>query len=1008
MKSSISAAQASILLDRATSLFQTGKLHEACEIYQQVLDTGHDNAEVYNAHGLVLKELFRFEDAIRSYNRAIELKADYAEAYYNRGNAIGSMRRFKDAIDSYNKAIDIKPDYAEAYYKRGVAFQLLQCYGDALSSYDRTIFIRPDYVEAYINRGIILQIQKKYEEALINFDRAIALKPDHVVTYNIRGMVLQFIKRHAEALLNFEQAIVLKPDFTEAYNNLGNLLLQLKRMEQALASYNLVIALRPDYAEAYNNRGSILYQLGRYEEALDNYEQAIALKPDYVEALNNRGITLQSLKHYEDALSSYDRAIALMPGYAEAHNNRGITLQYLQRYEYALSSYDQAIEINPDYCDAFYNRGIALSELKRYEDALVNFEQAIALKPDYAEAYNNLGNNLQQQKRYKEALGCYEYAIVLKPDYVEALNNRGSTLLSLKRYEDALSSCDQAIAFNSKYAEAYNNRGISLQHLKHFDDALSSYNQAIELNPDYADAYINRGNTFLDLRCPQDALENFNQAVALKSDYAKAYYNRGLIFNIMKRFGDALVDFNKVISLDVDCPYAHGYRLAAQMHICFWEDFDNRVIELIHLVEQGIMATVPFPLLAIPVSSKTILEYATKYVAENYLPATQTLWKGERYKHDRIRIGYFSAEFRSHSTAYLIAELIELHDRSQFEIIAFSFGTGQPDEMHARLVKAFDQFYDVSKQSDLEIAAMARNMEIDIAIDLVGFTGNSRTGIFALRPAPVQLNYHTYAATMGAPFIDYVIADPVVIPKEDFGFYSEKIVQLPNCYVVNDSKRPIADSIPTRSALGLPETGFVFCCFNNHYKFTPDVFSIWMRLLTKIDGSVLWLKGYGGTEAIKQNLCHEAKNRGVDPERLIFAAHLPMSEHLARHKHADLYLDTFYHGAGTTCNDALWAGLPVLTCYGKTLAGRVAASILSAVGLPELIAHSHEEYESMALNLAINSDTLAAIRHKLAANSRTFPLFNASMFARHIEAAFSVMWNRSQQGLAPEHIYVDP
>jgi protein O-GlcNAc transferase len=955
-------------------LHQQGNLPEALVNYQQALIADPDNFDALLGLGILNAQLGSFEEAVSILKKAATVQARHFAVNYNLGKALQGLKRYDEALASYDEALHVDPDDAEVYNLRGMVLKELIRYEDAIRSCDRAIALKPDYAEAYCNRGNALGSLRRFEDALVAYDQALALKRDYVEAYYKRGLALQHLQRY----------------------------------EDALASYDRAIALKPDYAEAYINRGIILQVLNRYADALTSYDRGIAFKPDYVDAYNNRGMVLQFLKRYADALASYDRAIALKHDHTEVYNNRGIAFLDLQRYEDALVSFDQAVALKPDYSDAYYNRGIALNHLKHHEDAFASFERAIALKPDYAEAYNNRGNILQQLKRYEEGLASYDRAIALKPNYADAHNNCGITLQHLKRYEDGLASYNRAIALKPDYAEAYNNRGNILQQLKRYEEALASYDRAIALKPNYAEAHINRGMAFLDLQRYEDALVSFDRAIALKRDYAQAYYNRGIAFNYMKRLEDALVDFNKVISLDANYPYAHGYRLAAQMHIGLWEDFDHHVKELIELVDQGIMATVPFPLLAIPVSSNILRKYASHYVAENYLPAPQALWQGERYEHARIRVGYFSADFRNHSTAYLIAELIEKHDRSRFEIFAFSFGTEQPDEMRARLVKAFDQFFDVSKQSDLDAAALARKMEIDIAIDLMGFTGNSRSGIFALRPAPIQVNYHTYAATMGAPFIDYIIADPVVIPKEDFEYYTEKVVHLPHCYVVNDSQRRIADSTPTRPALGLPETGFVFCCFNNHYKITPDVFTIWMRLLTKVAGSVLWLKGFEGNITIKRNLHREAQQRNVDPERLIFAPRLNTAEHLARHRRADLYLDTFYHGAGTTCSDALWAGLPVLTCLGNTLAGRVAASLLYAVGLPELVTHSHEEYESLALNLATNPDALAAIRRKLAHNRQTSPLFNTSLFARHIEAAYSAMWWHSQQGVAPDHIYIAP
>ena len=913
-----------------------------------------------------------------------------------------------EALMNYRQALIADPENFDALLGMGILNGQLGNFEAAAPLLKKAATLQPRHFAVSCNLGKALQGLERNDEALSSYDEALHVNPDSAEIHNLRGTVLKELMRYEDAISSYDRAIALKPDYAEAYYNRGNALGGLGRFEGALAAYDRAIELKPDYAEAYYKRGLALQHLRRYEDALACYDRAVDLKADFADLHNNRGMILQFLERQADALASYDRTIAIKSDHAEAHNNRGIAFLNLQRFEDALVSFEQAVAVKPGYSDAYYNRGIVLNLMNRHEDALNSFEQAIALKPDYAEAHNNRGNVLQQLKRYDEASSSYDRAIDLKSNYADAYNNRGITLQHLKRYEEGLSSFDRAIALKPDYAEAYNNRGTTLRYLQRHEDALSSYDRAIALKPDYAEAYINRGVAFLDLLRYEEALVAFARAIALNPHCAKAYYNRGIAYDYMKRFVDALVDFNKVISLDPDFPYAHGYRLAAQMHIGLWDDFDRNVKELVGLAEQGVMATVPFPLLAIPVSPSMLRKYATHYVAENYLPAPHTLWRGERCEHTRIRVGFFSADFRNHSTAYLIAELLEKLDRSRFEIIAFSFGVQQHDEMRARLVRTFDQFIDVSNHSDRDIAALARKMEIDIAVDLMGFTGNSRTEIFALRPAPIQVNYHTYAATMGAPFIDYIIADPVVIPKKDFEYYTEKIVHLPHCYVVNDSQRPIADSTPDRPALGLPETGIVFCCFNNHYKITPDVFTIWMRLLDKVPGSVLWLKGYEGNVAVKQNLHREAQKRNVDPERLIFAQRLDTAEHLARHRRADLYLDTFYHGAGTTCSDALWAGLPVITCLGDTLAGRVASSLLYAAGLPELVARTHEEYESLALKLAADRDVLAAIRQKLAHNRHTFPIFNTSLFARHIESAFTAMWRRSQQCLAPDHIFIEP
>jgi protein O-GlcNAc transferase len=362
--------------------------------------------------------------------------------------------------------------------------------------------------------------------------------------------------------------------------------------------------------------------------------------------------------------------------------------------------------------------------------------------------------------------------------------------------------------------------------------------------------------------------------------------------------------------------------------------------------------------------------------------------------------------FRVHPLSFLTAGLFERHDRARFETIAVSLGPDTPTPIRSRVQAAFERFIDVRPSTDREVARMLVEWEVDIAVDLNGFTANARTGIFGLRPAPVQVSYLGYPATMGAPYIDYIVADDEVIPPEHRPYYTEKIVYLPDTYQVSDCDRRIAERTPTRAELGLPEQGFVFCCFNNNYKITPTMFDGWMRLLAKVEGSVLWL--FEGNAAVSRNLRREAAARGIAPERLVFAQRVALDEHLARHRRADLFLDTLPYNAHTTANDALWAGLPVLTCRGTTFAGRVAASLLRAIGLPELITGSLPEYEALALQLATDSALLAGIRDRLARHRDRYPLFDTDRFRRHLEAAYVEMWERYQRAEPPASFAVAP
>ena len=649
---------------------------------------------------------------------------------------------------------------------------------------------------------------------------------------------------------------------------------------------------------------------------------------------------------------------------------RAVTLHQSGDLVQAEQIYRKIIGAKPNHFEALHWLGVLRHQCGHHEEADRLVKQAIALNPHYAEAYSSRGAMLGQLKRRDEALASFDKAIALKPDYAVAHYNRGNALLSLKRLDEALASYDKAIALKPDYTEAYYNRGNALLHLKRLDKAIASYDEAIALNPDYSEAYYNRGNALQELTRRDDALASYDKAIALKPD----------------------------------CEFLLGVWLQAKMRICDWSDLGTKIAQLVAKVERG--EKIATPLSSILLSSSPVLQ---RRVAEIWIqasaPSNNMLPKIiKRPRRDKIHIGYFSGDFHNHATSWLMAELLEKHHRSQFEVTAFSFGPDEKDEMRDRLAKAFHKFLDVRNNSDEEIATLARKLDIDIAVDLKGFTTDARTGIFAFRAAPIQVNYLGYPGTMAAEYIDYLIGDLTLVPGFQQKYYSEKIAYLPDSYQANDTKRRIADKVFTRAELGLPQDGFIFCCFNNNYKITPDVFDYWMKIIRQVGGSVLWLLEDNTTAAI--NLRKEAVRRGIAADRLVFAPRMPLPEHLARHRAADLFLDTLPCNAHTTASDALWAGLPVLTRIGETFAGRVAASLLNAIGLPELITSTPQAYEELAIELAINSDRLAYIKRKLTNNPLNAALFDINRFTRNIESAYVAMYERYQSDLPPDHIYV--
>jgi predicted O-linked N-acetylglucosamine transferase (SPINDLY family) len=781
---------------------------------------------------------------------------------------------------------------------------------------------------------------------------------------------------------------------------LGIILAQSRRSAEAASLLEQVAARSPQDATAHNNYGNVLRDLGRYSKALSCYERAIAILADYPDAHYNRAVTLHDLRRDEEALASYDRAIALKPDYASAWNNRGATLRSLGRPEDALASYTRAIAIQPGHAEAHNNRGVTLHELGRFEEAVASYERALAAKPDHADAHNNRGASLHKLGRLEEALASHEHAIAINSDSAEAHNGHGVILTELERFEEALESYARAVAIDPEYAEAYSNRGTALRALKRHAEALASYERTLAIEPDFVNALRNKGAVLAELKRFEEALGCYERGLALRPD-VEFYAAQAAALHELRRTEEAVECYERVRALAPDAGFLLGTCRHARMHVCDWTDFEGDLAGLAEGIEQGRPVAKPFPVLSLLDSPALQRKAADVWLRLECSPRVKLPPLARYPRHDRIRIGYFSADLRNHAVALLTAELFETHDRSRFELTAFSLGPDVRDALRTRIEPAFDRFLPVGGQSDHDIAALARRLEIDIAVDLGGYTGDARPHILALRAAPVQVSYIGYLGSMGGDFMDYLIADPVIVPPEARAHYAEKIAYLPS-YQANDSKRMVADRTFTRAELGLPPSGVVFCCFNASWKITPETFASWMRILSAVPGSALLL--LAGTAAVERNLRRQAAALGVSTERLVFGGILTFENYLARYRAADLFLDTSPYNAGTTGSDALWAGLPVLTCIGSAFAARVGASLLTAIGLPELIAPDRAAYERLAIELATQPERLAEIRRRLAHNRAACKLFDTRGFTRSLEGLYQRMYLRQQAGGPPEHL----
>jgi protein O-GlcNAc transferase len=702
-------------------------------------------------------------------------------------------------------------------------------------------------------------------------------------------------------------------------------------------------------AKSLSEQAVALHRSGRLVEAERLYLQVLATDPRDFTARHLLGVVRAQAGRMDEALADIEAALAIRADDPEALLNHANVLKSLNRLYAALAGFDRALALKPGWPQAENNRGTVLQALGRYDEALVAYDRVLAAAPDHVEALNNRGSVLQDLKRPGEALACYDHALRLAPAFAAAFNNRGSALLELKRFGDALYCFDRALALRPGDAQVLSNRGNALQGLMRYDEALAAYDQVLALKPDCAEALNNRGS----------ALQQ------------------------MKRHDEALASYDRALSAPGQ-PHAFGGAAMAALNLCDW----SRTAEIGAQMERRICdggAIPPWVLLGYSGDEALQRQCAANVIATRF-PHLPPPLATARTRHDKIRLAYISADVGHHPVTNQIVQLIESHDRSRFEVIGIATNPDDGSPQRRRLVAAFDQFHDAHQQAPQAVAQKLRAMEVDVLVDLNGHTNGDHFDILCHRPASVQASWLGYAGTTAAPFIDYLIADRIVAPHAEA--FSENLAYLPHSFFPSDSSREIGTA-PSRAEAGLPDGVIVFCCFNNNFKITAPVFRVWMRLLAALPGSVLWLKHSG--DKARANLEQAARGHGVDPARLVFARAAMLDVHFARHRLADLFLDTLPYNAHATACDALWAGLPVLTCRGTAYAGRVAASLLTAVGLPELIAETPQDYETLALALARDPARLSALHDRLTAAHVSAPLFDTPRLTRDLEAAYLEM-----------------
>jgi len=753
------------------------------------------------------------------------------------------------------------------------------------------------------------------------------------------------------------------------------------RAGNAVEAERLLRALvrdEPGHAAAWHTLALIAHRRGNVAAAAELMERAARCDPDNPEILSHQAETLRACGRPAEAEAAARRAVALAPRHASAHNNLALALEDQGRLGEAEAELRQALELGPGYARAHYNLGNVLRRLRRLGEAEGELREALRLQPRYPRAYNALGVVLGELHRYPEASQALRQAVQLAPRSPKPLFNLGNLLAELGRLADALSCHERALALERGYVEAMAARAALLQRMGRGAEAMRGAREAVRAAPGSAPAWQALGDVQL----------------------------------AQHRYGDAVTSLERALAIDPTLVPARGNLLRCRAELCEWRDRQREHTAVVELVESCLARGEPSPL-APPaaharLSSALRLRIARGH-AERIAARATAMLGGRRFPHTagprgRLRLGYLSSDFRNNAVSHVTRRLYGLHDRVHFEVLAYSIGPDDGSEYRRGIAADCDRFTDLCEAGAAEAAAAIARDGVDILVDLVGFSAGGRPEILAMRPAPVQVSF-LYPGTMGGVFTDYFVGDPVASPLEHSAAFGEALVIMTHCYLVTDHRQEIAAPRPDRAACGLPATGPVLAAFSTPWKIEPDLFAAWMRALTRVSGSVLWL-----LETLPEtatNLRHEAAARGVAPERLVFAPHAPSkADHLARLSHADLLLDTPLYNGHTTSADALWAGVPVITCPGEAFVSRVAASELTAVGLPELIVADLAAYEELAVRLASAPDELAAVRARLAANRSTAPLFDTPRWVRNWERALQAMWDRHAAGAAPAPIVV--
>jgi len=952
------------------------------------------------------------EKAAELYARTISLEPGHVAAMFNLAALHSALGDVEEAERRYREILKLTPDDADTLSNLGNLLQLGGKHDEAEALYLKAIEGHPKKPAAYVNLANLFAAQDRYVESVERFRQGVALDPNSAQVHSGLGAVLWKLGQDEDAKISLNRAVVLDPSDADALNNLANIDVHNGKFEAALDRYLQAKSMRADWPEIHHNLGVLYRKMERKEDAKAEFRRAVEINPEYPSALCELGEIEAEDGEFDEAEEHLVAAAKLTDFDSETEFHFGTMYHQKKNYPEAIKHFQRSVELNDAIPEVWNNLGNAQLENGDLDDALDSFSRALDLKPDFAYAHNNLGKLQRSRGDRKLAEFHYRKALEIEPEFPVAASNLGALLVEGGNFQEGKDLLEQALEIEPSHT-LYNGLGLLFQAQNNQDKALEAFQDALEMEPENPEVLNNIAITYQSMGKNEKAATYFNKVLDVKPNQSEVYLNLGNLLLSLNRFDEAVIIYRMALTVNPGNYAIPPYLVHALMHQCKWDNLQGVVEQVINNTEKQIaldqpISATPFGLLSLP-TTVDLRSRVTKQVArkvEEYVAPSRKanpLTYAPRAKGEKLKVGFISPDLRNHSVAFLFNGIVKNLDHENFEYHGYMIGNTARDELTNFFRDELDFFTDFQYATLDEATKKINDDGIHVLVDLAGHTRGSRLELLAMRPAPVQASTIGYASSLGGNLVDYLITDDTLWPKDEQKYCSEKMAYMPHTSMPG-SPRDMAKKVFTREEVGLPEEGVVFANFNGHYKFDPETFGVWMRILKQIPGSVLWIMS--GSKTSRDNLKREAEHRGVSSDRIIFANNIMAPFHISRLRLVDVALDCFFHVGGATTLDALWAGVPMVVIEGTNVSNRTGRNLLEVVGMHELVGCNMTDYERIAVELATDPEKLAATRAKLREQVKASPLFDIELFTRHMERAFEMMWENYEAGNSPKNFRV--